>query len=316
MRTSNSMLTKVKEYINYKRKLGFKFESEEQTLRNFARYADANFPREPVTIMLVLLWVKTKPHLKPITKLSHFSAVRGLAQYLRLDDPKTELIPKNIYTAWFRRMTPYVYSDQEIAKIMSTDPGPRTNQFDTLTQRTMVGLLLCTGMRIGEALALRKRDVDLEKGVITIRQFKKMPMRLLPINDTVLEKLKGYDSKREKLVSGRKDKNFFLTSNGNAIPYVSFHGMWKRILGKTGIGDVRPVPRLHDLRHTFACNHLLRAYKENRNIDDAIYMLSIYLGHTVIAGTYWYLSATPELLEQCVKRVEKSLTKRKNEVKQ
>ena len=310
MKSNNFMLSKVKRYINYKKKLGCKFEGVGDTLRNFARYADANFPGEPVTIKLVLQWVKTKPYLKPMTKLAHFSAVRGLAQYLRLDDPKTELIPKNIYTAWFRRMTPYVYSDQEIAKIMSTNPGPHTNQFNVLTQKTVVGLLACTGMRIGEALALKKRDVNLEKGVITIRQFKKMPMRLLPINDSVLVKLKEYASQRDELVSGRKDINFFLTPKGKAVPYASFKGIWKRVLEKTGIGDVRSVPRLHDLRHTFACNHLLRAYKENRNIDDAIYMLSIYLGHTVIAGTYWYLSATPELLEQCVKRVEYSLKKR------
>ena len=305
------MLNKVEAYVKHKKSTGVKFDNETYTLRSFARYADCHYPGKPLTINLALQWVAKSPHLAPTTRLAHYSVLRGLARYLKLNDVKTELIPKNIYTAWFKRMTPYIYSEQEISIIMTTSPGECTNKFNALTQKTIIGLLYSTGMRIGEVLALRKNDVDLKNGIITVRQFKKMPMRLIPVSESVLAKLTEYDRKRKELRVSPKDGSFFLTAKGRTVPYASFHGIWKRILAKTGIGDGKTVPRTHDLRHTFACNHLLRAYKENRDIDEAIYTLSVYLGHTVIAGTYWYLSTTPELLEQCVKRVEKSLLKRK-----
>ncbi len=175
-------------------------------------------------------------------------------------------------------------------------------------------LLVCTGMRIGEVVALKEKDVDLESGIITIKQFKKMPKRLIPVSDSVKIKLAEYRDAQQKLLSFSKTDAFFKTADGGAVPYPSFNNSWRKILRKAGINNGHSTPRAHDLRHTFACNHLLRAYKENRDIDDAIYMLSVYLGHTVIQGTYWYLSATSEILEQCVKRVEKSLSPKKKEV--
>ena len=311
MRIENRMLNKVEAYVKHKNSTGIKFDGFAYTLRSFAKYADRHYPGKPLTISLALQWVAKSPHLAPATRLAYYSALRGFAKYLKLNDAKTELIPKNIYTAWFKRVTPYIYSEQEISIIMTTSSSECTNKFNTLTQKTVVGLLYSTGMRIGEVLALRKNDVDLKNGIITVRQFKKMPMRLIPVSESVLAKLVEYDRKRRELRASSKDGSFFLTTKGRTVSYASFHGMWKRILAKTGIGEGKTIPRIHDLRHTFACNHLLRAYKENRDINEAVYTLSVYLGHTVIAGTYWYLSATPELLEQCVKRVEKSLLKRK-----
>lgn len=301
------MAQKVDAYVKSKRGLGCQFKGTEAVLKNFARFADYNYPGKPLTIHLAVEWMASAPHLKSTSKLGHYSAVRGLAQYLKLDDPRTELIPKNIYTAWFRRMTPYIYTDREISLLMNTDPKTPQGEFDTLTRKTILGLLISTGMRIREVLELKKKDVNLKKGVITVRQFKKVPLRLIPVSNSVLQKLEEYASKRDSLRAKEKDDTFFLNAKGKFVKYVSFHDTWKKVTVAAGLSDGKTFPRLHDFRHTFACNHLLRAYRENRDIDDAVYTLSIYLGHTVIGGTYWYLSATAELLEECVKRVEKSL---------
>ena len=303
------MAQKVDAYVKSKRGLGCKFKGAEMSLKKFARFADYHYPGKPLTIQLAVEWVATTPHLKSTTKLGRYSDLRGLAQYLKLDDSKTELIPKNIYTSWFRRMTPYIYTDREISLLMNTDPEKPQGEFDTLTRKTIFGLLVSTGMRIQEVLDLKKKDVNLKKGIIAVRQFKKVPLRLLPVSDSVLEKLEEYARRRDGLQVRGKDDTFFLNSKGKFVKYVSFQQTWKRVTVAAGLSDGKVFPRLHDLRHTFACNHLLRAYRENQNIDDAIYTLSIYLGHTVIGGTYWYLSATAELLEECIKRVEKSLCK-------
>jgi len=166
-------------------------------------------------------------------------------------------------------------------------------------------------MRIGEALVLQKNDVDLKTGIITVRQFKKMPMRLIPVSPSTLEKLTAYHDERSSLRVQCKESAFFLNRHGRYVTYAALKGTWNHIVKSAGLISGNKIPRIHDLRHTFACKHLLRAYREKLDIDDAIYMLSVYLGHTVIGSTYWYLSASPELLEICVRRVEKSLLKSK-----
>jgi len=314
MKTKKSMMARADEYINHKQGLGFKFEGSAFHVRSYAKYADANFPNMPLTVQSVIQWVKTNRKAKPITKKSFFCSIRGFAEYLKLEDVKTELIPKNIYSIWYKRKLPYIYSEREVMRILAVKPEPQTLPFTDLTYKTITGLLVCTGMRIGEVLALKKNDVDLNKGIITVRQFKKMPKRLIPISNSVVTKLVEYRRIGQKKKLTSKSDAFFLTTKGNAVSYTSFNINWRKTLKKAGITNGKSTPRAHDLRHTFACNHLLRAYKENRDIDDAIYMLSVYLGHTVIQGTYWYLSATPELLEQCVKRVEKPLSPPKREV--
>lgn len=212
-----TMAQKVAAYVKSKKGLGHKFEGTERILKNFARFADYYYPGKPLTIHLAVEWVATAPHLKSTTKLSRYSAVRGLALYLKLDDPKTELIPKNIYTAWFRRITPYIYTDHEISLLMNTDPKTPQGEFDTLTRKTILGLLVSTGMRIREVLELKKKDVNLEKGIITVRQFKKVPLRLIPVSDSVLEKLKEYATKRDSIHVKEKDDTFFMNVKGKHV---------------------------------------------------------------------------------------------------
>lgn len=308
-RIRKTMAQNVDAYVKSKMGLGCQFKGTEGILKMFARFADYHYPGKPLTIHLAVEWVATAPHLKPSTKQTRYSALRGLAQYLKLDNPKTELIPKNVYTAWFRRMTPYIYTDREISLLLNADPSKPQGKFDTLTRKTIIGLLASTGMRIGEVLDLKKADVSLKKGIITVRQFKKVPLRLIPVSESVLKKLKEYAGKRDSLRVKDKDDTFFLNGKGKSVKYTTFHEAWKGVTVVAGLSDGKTFPRIHDIRHTFACNHLLRAYRENLNIDDAVYTLSIYLGHTVIGGTYWYLSATAELLEECIKRTEKSLRK-------
>jgi len=307
----SSMINHVVRFVKYKQSLGFKYETESSNLVSFAKYADRYWTGMPLSVEMARRWIATKPNIKPTTKLHLFSCLREFAKYLKVDQFDVELIPKSVYTVWYRRVTPYVYSNQEISLIMSTEPNIPENTFDRLTNKTIIGLLICTGMRIGEALALKKNDVDFSKGIVTVRQFKKMPMRLIPVSESAMNQLVQYSQKRESLHKTSKCDSFFVNSKGTTVIYNTFKDAWKRLMKTIGLTNGDKIPRVHDFRHTFACNLLLRAYRENRDIDDAIYMLSVYLGHTVIAGTYWYLSAVPELLEMCVNRVEENLLKRK-----
>jgi integrase len=312
MKNKGFMAKKAEEYITEKHGLGFKFESAASRLRKFAEYADKNAPGKSLTVRLVMEWADTHVGIKNQTKKGIFCALRGFAQFLLLDDPYTQLIPKRITSGNPRHTAPYIYSTEEIYRIMSTEPDPFPTRYKTLARTTILGLMACTGMRIGEVLALRKNEVNLKEGIITVFQFKKKPMRLIPIDETTVERLREYEKIRNTFHKHTVSDSFFLSEKGKSVKYDSIRNEWNEILRLTGIGKRRKMrPRFHDFRHTFACNHLLRAYRENRDIDDAVYMLSVYLGHTDIAGTYWYLSAIPALLELSAKRSEKISPKRR-----
>ena len=161
-------------------------------------------------------------------------------------------------------------------------------------------------MRIGEVLALNNGDVDLDEGIITVRHSKNLPMRLVPITDSAVDSLRRYQKARDKRF-GHADASdaFFRSPRGGHLAYLTMMCAFTRLRERIGLNKASGRnPCLHDLRHTFACNHLLRAYRENRNIDNAVHELSIYLGHATLADTYWYLSGVPALLEQCINRGE------------
>ena len=163
-------------------------------------------------------------------------------------------------------------------------------------------------MRIGEVLALRNQEVDLGHGIITVRQSKNLPMRSVPITDCAVRHLSAYRDARDQCLGPFGDADaFFPSAWGGRLTYETIFSVFQRIRKRVGINGPKAsghLPCLHDFRHTFACNHLLRAYRENRNIDNAVYELSVYLGHATVHSTYWYLTGTPDLFAECLKRFE------------
>jgi integrase len=305
------MMKKVEQYLAHKRSLGYKLISGGLQLRSFARYADFHAPAGPLTVDLVLRWA-TSPKGTPRTYHAHrLSVVRTFARYLAVFDPRTEIPPQQLLGSADIRIPPHIYTRREVSMLirdlliyrpssLRRDPyiGPRN--------ATIVGLLACTGMRIGEVLALKNSDVDLNRNVITVRQSKDLPTRLVPITRSASGHLRQYQKVRDQRFNNPGDADaFFRTPRGYHVPHsmVELTFRWSR--KRVGLESaMRRKPRLHDLRHTFACNHLLRAYQENRNINNAVHDLSVYLGHVNLAATYWYISAVPALLKLCAKRSE------------
>jgi len=196
-----------------------------------------------------------------------------------------------------------------MALIRDVLPGPVNQKHRAVLgvrNATIIGLLACTGMRVGEALALKNREVDLSRNVITVHQSKNLPMRLVPISASASSHLRQYQAVRDQQFGTGEDSNaFFRSSCGGHVLHSTIWRAFRGARNRIGLGPTaRRKPRLHDLRHTFACNHLLRAYRENRNIDNAVHDLSIYLGHSSLAETYWYISAVPALFRLCSKRSE------------
>jgi integrase len=163
------------------------------------------------------------------------------------------------------------------------------------TYWTLVGLLACTGLRISEAIHLKTHDVDLEEGVLTVRESKYRNTRLVPLHATALRHLQHYAGLRRRMFP--LATSFFASERGTPLAYRTVAATFSRLRSGMARGRRRP-PRLHDLRHTFACRVLLRWQKNPKGASSRVAILSRYLGHAHVTDTYWYLSALPELMAQ------------------
>jgi integrase len=162
-------------------------------------------------------------------------------------------------------------------------------------------------MRISEAVMLKNEDFDWKNGMIVVRNIKRMAMRLVPLDPSAIAELRSYKKFRDAFYPKVATDRFFFLDKGKPITAVGVWYRWRFIwekIDKTKI-VAQKCPRLHDLRHTFACDHLLDAYRKKKDIDRELYVLSVYLGHVKVSSTYWYLTDTPELLEHVGKAFEK-----------
>jgi integrase len=167
----------------------------------------------------------------------------------------------------------------------------------------LFGLLAVSGMRIGEAVALGREDVDLDAGVITILKPKGDRPRLVPLHPTATEALRRYAGARDRLRPRPRSPAFFLSSAGTPVLDESLRKAFREIMTRIGLRTEQVRPRIHDLRHRFAVQTLIDWQRSGENIDARIATLSTYLGHVSPADTYWYLSASPELMALAADRL-------------
>jgi len=308
-------MKKVDEYLEHRRCLGYAartLKMDANHLRSLARYVAIHSPSlaGPLTVDMALRWAAFPTGTTRGYHAHRLSTVRVFSRYLAVFDPRTEIPPHRLLGPTNRRVPPYIYTRREIAILirasLNEKPSRNFKPYSTTRNATIIGLLACTGMRIGEVLSLEDHDVDLTQNVITVHQSKNLPTRLVPISGSASRHLQHYRAIRDRYFEGSGNSDIFIRSqSGGRSDHDVIMRMFRRVRKHIGPWNAaRRAPRLHDLRHTFACNHLLRAYRKKRNIDNAIHDLSVYLGHVDVAKTYWYLSAVPALLRLCSKRSE------------
>jgi integrase/recombinase XerD len=161
-------------------------------------------------------------------------------------------------------------------------------------------------MRVGEAVALESGDVDLDDGVITIREqvAKLERARLVPLHASSVDALERYVRTRAHLCPRPRSTAFFLSGTGTRIDRSDVSKTLRRITIALGLRTETIRPRAHDLRHSFAVSTLLGWQRSGERIDTRIAALSSYLGHASPAETYWYLTATPELMQLAAHRLD------------
>ncbi len=299
----------VQDYFKLRHGLGFKLKCPEIWLRQFITFLKRNRTTR-ITTKLALQFATQEPGLTAKTYACRLSAVRGFARYRLADDPKTEIAPAGLLPFAQGRAHPYFYSQTEIRKLLKAarnHPSPR--RFQARTYYCVLGLLAVTGMRIGEVLNLTPESVNWAERLLTIRNAKYGKSRLIPLHCSTLRALKAYAKCRDRYFAQRSHlsmRYFFPTSVGTRLQVSQINRVFvllSRRLGLRAPGSQRG-PRLHDFRHRFAVETLLRWYRRGVPVDQRLPVLSTYLGHVHVTGTYWYLSSTPALMIAAGRRLE------------
>ena len=310
----NPLTNELDRYLDIRRSLGYKLNTEGRILRRFVSFAEQE-RAEYIVPDLFLRWQKEFGHAKQGTWAHRLGVVRMFARWLHGLDSRNEVPTAGLIPYRLRRPRPYIYSDDEIQCILrAAGKLPSIYGLRGMTFATFFGLVAVTGMRISEAISLDLRDVDLESGVITIRHGKLGKARYNPISDSTKARLLVYAKERRRLLGGQREA-FFLSERGTRLSDSCVRYNFALVCKNIGMRPAQLFhkhgrgPRIHDLRHTFAVHTLLNWYRADKDAAREMIRLTTYLGHSDPANTYWYIEAVPELLELASQRAVKALAK-------
>ena len=164
-------------------------------------------------------------------------------------------------------------------------------------------------MRISEAVNLKREDVDLTQAVLTVRNSKFDKSRHVPMHETTRQALSRYVAQRDRLCPTPLGPEFFLAEQGARISAAAVRWTFAKLSMQIGLRHPSKFhgngPRLHDLRHSFAVNTLLQWYRDGVDVERYLPRLTTWLGHGHVNNTYWYLTATPQLLQFAARRLDR-----------
>jgi len=293
-------------YLTIRRALGFKLVGEGQLLAEFVAFAEKAGQRTIIT-QLALEWARRPRGGSPNYLSRRLRAVRAFARYLHALDPACEIPPLELLPASKYRPAPYIYRDEEITALMTAASMLRP-PLRAATFRTLIGLLACTGLRIGEAIRLDREDFDPASRLLTVRDSKFGKSREVLLHPSTVDALKAYAEIRDRLCPRPKERSFFITTRGTRPCHPTIHQPFRALLDQAGVSHPSPPRRvrIHDLRHSFAVKTLLDWYRDGGDVAAKMPLLSTYMGHVDPAATFWYLSAAPELLALAAERLEQA----------
>ncbi|MHB1699595.1 MAG: tyrosine-type recombinase/integrase [Acidobacteriaceae bacterium] len=305
----NTLREALQEYIDLRRGLGYKMRCEGLLLPRFVEFMEERHA-EHIGVRLALEWAQ-RASVQPAEWARRLCFVRGFARHRSATDSQTEIPPLGLLPHRSTRARPHLYTEDDIRRLLDAALELPVSWPSTSLRpwvfHGLLGLLSVTGLRLSEALNLEVADVDVDQSVLTIRGAKFGQWRLVPIHRSTSEVLADYIERRAQFFRHQVSTYLFVTRRGNRLDSGHVHRTFYTLSRSTGLRAVGASkgPRLHDFRHRFAVQTLTRWYEAGKDPGREMPLLSTYLGHVCVAGTYWYLNGSPELMAQAMTRLER-----------
>ena len=296
----------LQEYFSFRKKMGFKLEKHIRPLEEFVELFN-NKKTSILTNELSLEFAKLPTGCDPAWWTERLGMLRSFARYWKNYDSRIQIPPSNLLPGEYKRPNPYIYSTKEISNILKA-----INEIKTINKNVyllIIGLLIVTGARVGEILALNITDVDLNAGTIVIKQGKSNRSRIIPVHPSTIKALSQYLLERGKKLPANQDSPFFINKDKRRVTHAAIWKIFNSALVRLNLREIKQSkgPRIHDLRHTFSVNSIINFYNNGTNIENNIYALSVYLGHKSLRCTYYYLTAVPRLMSIALDKVNQKL---------
>jgi integrase/recombinase XerD len=294
-----------------KRALGYKYVSEERTLARFEVFCAGEFPGlETVTRASVETWIASarKRSGTPATVQGLAAPVRELARWLGRRGVEAYVLPGGVLPKP-ARYVPHIYTDRELAALFAASDRchycPEV-PFRHLVMPVLFRTIYACGLRCSEARLLRVEDVDVESGVLQIRDSKGGKDRQVPVSESLRERLAAYHAQ----LAGQPGWEWFFPGATPGVPLTlqNVNRNFRRFLWQARIphGGRGHGPRVHDLRHTAAVNNLRSWFARGENVNALLPVLQTYLGHSSIGDTAYYLRLTAESYPDITARVQQA----------
>jgi integrase len=284
-------------------------------LRSFAHHVDKLANPGPLTVEMMAQWARCDQagSTDPRTWARRLKMLRPFTRWLQQFELRTEVPDDAIFGRSGERLTPHIYSKQELVDLLAAARQLRPD-LRGATYEALFGLLAATGLRISEAVRLSTGEVDLRAGMLTIQRTKFAKSRQVPLHPSTVEALRRYRRLRDPLIEFTENTPFFVGSRGRRRGHQLSTRQVDRMFAhlRTQLAwpnrGAHSTPRVHDLRHTFVVRRMLAWHAEGIDIDQAMLALSTYVGHAMVTNTYWYLTAVPELMGLAAAKFESRMS--------
>lgn len=304
MKVNNAMT----QYIDYRSNLGEKVRTIRYLLLGFGKYVGLNNELDTITEEKCSEYLNLKGMqngkatsywfciYSAIEGFYRWAIVRGYVDNYAL--PKDKPNEPEVFK-------PYIYSNDELKRLFSAAISYR-KRFNTLYPeviQVMLKTTYCLGLRPSETVNLHVNDIDITNGIVYIRETKFYKSRMLPVGNQILDMIKQYVSWRANAV--RKitsiNNHLFLDKKGQPVKLSALQQAFRLICHMADVhrnDTSRCDVRLQDLRHTFATNRITQWYREGKNVQILLPVLSTYLGHCNLDSTAVYITFTDSLLAE------------------
>lgn len=312
---SSILAEEISDYLQFRRAGGAKFEKE-YVFDNFdAHMASRHYESKILDREIVMSFCSLKEGERITNLANRVTNIRGFLNYLA-NVRKYEGTFNDIPTVSARNCSkyiPYIFTEEEIDKILNEAHhhkiGYAKNTCPNILNviPAILETLYCTGMRLGEAINLKVEDVDIDQGIIYIREAKNYNKRIVAMSDSLKEEVTRYCKESEKFeLSGVYFFDVGLPRNQGQLSKDIVYRYFRRIIKNVGIEHKGKGygPRVHDLRHTFCCHSLKKLSQMDGDINAYIVYLCTYMGHKSLRETQKYIWLTSDLFKDTLDKLE------------
>lgn len=306
----NSVYAKhIEQFIEMKRKLGFKFITPAVILLQFDRFAEkAGAMSKGIRRELAEKWSKRRPNESPSFWYTRVQVVSMFSTFLRDLDIESHVVKLPPFPK--HNFIPYIYTQKEIRAVFKAADHlvmqMRNMRSSLFSIPALLRVLYATGIRIGEALELSEKDISIDEKYLQVRDSKNGKERIIPISCSLAGVLKQYNKQKNRLPLRPKSNYFFINLNGRRCSYLAVAKWFRDCLIKADIRCEKRnhFPRIHDLRHTFAVTSLASMAEEGIDLYASLPILSTYLGHQSLESTNHYVRLTANMYPDLIKDVD------------